>query len=173
MYIKKDITTTAEDYKYVVYFTEYYRKKSNFLLMMLGALLAVVALTMGAVGVYPWWIGIIAAVVFLSIIPIILFRIQKKIKDGVKYGKVTLNTTRTVEFNGTDIHIYGGRTATDVSVRWDKVFAVYELEHCFLIYLTPDSAFCINKSQLLLNEAYEMRNEFIKRLRHRFYKRCK
>ncbi len=173
MYIKKEITTTAQDYKYLVQFTEFYRKKSNFLLMMGGTVLAVASLILGALNIIPLWLGIALAVVFLMTIPFVLLKIRKKIKDGIKYGKVVLNTTRTLELTGAGIKIYGGRTDTNVEAGWNTIFAVYELENCFLLYITHDTAFCINKSQLLLTESYELRSEFIKRLKHRFFKRCK
>ncbi len=173
MYIKKEITTSAEDYKQLVHFTEYRQKKSNIMMIAASCVAAAIVITLTILNIIPPVVGIVAAVIFLSEIPITIIRVNKKVKDGVKYGKVVLNTTRTLEITGMGIRIYGGRTATDVTAKWDTIFAIYELKNCFLLYLTHDSAFCINKSQLLMTDIYEMRKEFIKRLKNRFYKRCK
>ncbi len=172
MYIKKDITTTADDYREIVHFTEFHRKKSNYLIIALSIVLAAAGVLLGVLNVYPIWVGIIIAAVCLMLIPIVFIRINKKVKDGIKYGKVALNATRTLELTPSSINIFGGRTETDVSAKWDTVFAVYELEKSFIIYLTQNSAFCVNKAQLSLNEIYDMRNEFIRRIRNRFFKKC-
>ena len=159
----KEITTTAEDYRTLVKFTEYSLKKSNNILFITMAVLAVASLVIGLGGIIPLYIS--AAVCLLII--------SKKAKDGIKYGKVVLNAKRTFSYDAASVRVFGGRTATDINAQWNTIFKIYEIEKCFIIYFRYNLAFCLPKNQLTPQETLDVRNYFIKKMDGRFVKKCK
>lgn len=170
---RKEIITTAEDYKQLVYFTEFQRKKYPTVIIIIAAVLSVAALVIGLIGIIPLLVSLAICVVCLGVIAFFPLKAVKTANDGIKYGKVALNAKRTLEYDGVSIRIYGGRTNTDINAAWQTVFAIYEINECFLVYITFDKAFCISKSQLTVQEAVDMRNYFAKKMQDRFYLKCK
>ena len=160
----KEITTTAEDYRTLVKFTEYSLKKSNNILFIAMAVLAVASLVIGLAGIIPLYIS--AAVCLLCAI------ISKKAKDGIKYGKVVLNAKRTFSYDAASVRVFGGRTATNINAQWGTIFKIYEIEKCFIIYFRYNLAFCLPKNQLTPQETLDVRNYFIKKMDGRFVKKC-
>ena len=91
----KEITTTAEDYRTLVKFTEYSLKKSNNILFITMAVLAVASLVIGLAGIIPLYISAAVCLLCTAVILADVLIISKKAKDGIKYGKVVLNAKRT------------------------------------------------------------------------------
>lgn len=170
---RKEITTTADDYRQLVFFTEFRQKKLTVPLMLILGLLALTALALGIIGIIPLIAGIAAAAVSAAVIVFFPIKTAKTAKDGIKYGKVSINAKRIFEYDTSGIRIYGGRTGTDINAAWETVFSIHELESCFIIYITFRTAFCVPKSQLTMQETVQLRNYFTKRLQHRFYLHCK
>ncbi len=175
---RKEITTTADDFKRIVLFTEYGRKKINIILIAIFITLAVAGLILGIINIIgsQLIVALIGFGLFLICGVAALFvhlRILKLIKDGVKYGKVTLNEKRIFEYDTEAVKIHGGRKGTDVTALWHTIFAIYELDDCFIIYITYRTAFCVPKNQLSGNESYTLRTYFQKRLQERFYLKTK
>lgn len=169
----KEITTTAEDYRTLVNFTEYSLKKSNNILCIAMAVLAVISLVIGLAGVVPLYISAAVSVLCAAVIITDILLISKKAKDGIKYGKVVLNAKRTFSYDTASIRVFGGRTATDITAPWHTVFKIYEIEKCFIIYFRHDLAFCLPKNQLTPQEILNVRNYFTKKMDGRFIKKCK
>lgn len=170
---RKEIITTAEDYRQLVYFTEFQLKRYPTVIMIIAAALSVAALVIGLIGIIPLLVSLAVCIVCVGVTAFFPLKAAKKAKDGAKYGKVALNAKRTLEYDGVSIRIYGGRTNTDINAPWQTVFAIYELESCFIVYLTFDKAFCISKNQLTVQETVDMRNYFEKKMQERFYLKCK
>lgn len=166
---KKEIITTADDYREIVRFTSYRRKKLTVPIMIAASALAVIILVLGIIGIIPLVAGIIAALVFLGLALYFPLNTAIIVRNGIKDGKVSLNAKRTFEYDTAAIKIYGGRTETDINALWHTVFAIYETERSFLIYVTFDKAFCLCKTQLDGNEVLSLRNYFIKKLGERYY----
>ena len=97
----KEITTTAEDYRTLVKFTEYSLKKSNNILFIAMAVLAVASLVIGLAGIIPLYISAAVCLLCAAVILADVLIISKKAKDGIKYGKVVLNAKRTFSY---DVH---------------------------------------------------------------------
>lgn len=169
----KEITTTADDYRTLVSFTEYTLKKSNNILFIAMAALAVISLVIGLAGIIPLYVSAAVSVICVVVILADVFRISKKAKDGIKYGKVVLNAKRTFSYDAASIRVFGGRTATDINAQWDTIFKIYEVEKCFIIYFRYDLAFCLPKNQLTPQETLNVRNYFVKKMDGRFIKKCK
>lgn len=169
----KEITTTAEDYRTLVKFTEYSLKKSNNILFIAMAVLAVASLVIGLAGLIPLYISAAVSVICVAVILTDIILISKKAKDGIKYGKVVLNAKRTFSYDVASVRVFGGRTATDINAQWDTIFKIYEIEKCFIIYFRHDLAFCLPKNQLTPQEILNVRNYFIKKMDGRFIKKCK
>ena len=166
---KKLITTTAEDYREIVRFTNYKRKKLTVPIMIIASVLAVAALVLGIIGIIPIIAGIIAAIFFVGVVLYFPIKTEITVKNGIKNGKVLINAKRTIEYDTTNLKIYGGRTETDINASWHTIFAIYETERSFLIYITFEKAFCLCKDQLDGNEVYKLRNYFMKKLEERYY----
>lgn len=166
---KKEIITTADDYREIVRFTNYKRKKATIPIMIASAVLAVVALVLGITGIIPLIAGVIAAVILVGVAISFPARTAVAVKNGIKNGKVAINARRTFEYDASCLKIYGGRTGTDINVPWHTIFAIYETERSFLIYITFETTFCLCKSQLDGNEVYNIRNYFMKKLGERYY----
>lgn len=169
----KEITTTAEDYRTLVNFTEYTLKKSNNILFIVMALLSVATLVIGLAGVIPLYISAAVCLICVAVILTDILLISKKAKDGIKYGKVVLNAKRTFSYDTTSVKVFGGRTATDINAQWNTIFKIYEIEKCFIIYFRHDLAFCLPKNQLTPQEILNTRNYFTKKMDGRFIKKCK
>ncbi len=166
---KKVITTTADDYREIVRFTNFRRKKATVPVMIIAAVLAVTSLVLGVIGIIPIIVGIIAAVVFAGVVLYFPISTATTIRNGIKNGKVSINAKRTFEYDTANLKIYGGRTETDINALWHTIFAIYETERSFLIYITFEKAFCLCKDQLDGNEVYKLRNYFMKKLQERYY----
>ena len=95
----KEITTTAEDYRTLVKFTEYSLKKSNNILFITMAVLAVASLVIGLGGIIPLYISAAVCLLCTAVILADVLIISKKAKDGIKYGKVVLNAKRTFSYD--------------------------------------------------------------------------
>ena len=169
----KEITTTAEDYRTLVSFTEYTLKKSNNILCISMAALAVISLIIGLAGIIPLYISGAVSVLCAAVIIVNILLVSKKAKDGIKYGKVVLNAKRTFSYDTTSVRVFGGRTATDINAQWNTIFKIYEIEKCFIIYFRYDLAFCLPKNQLTPQEILNARNYFTKKMDGRFIKKCK
>lgn len=169
----KEITTTAEDYRTLVNFTEYTLKKSNNILCISMAVLAVISLIIGLAGIIPLYISGAVSVLCAAVIIVNILLVSKKAKDGIKYGKVVLNAKRTFSYDTTSVRVFGGRTATDINAQWNTIFKIYEIEKCFIIYFRYDLAFCLPKNQLTPQEILNARNYFTKKMDGRFIKKCK
>ncbi|MBE6881220.1 MAG: YcxB family protein [Ruminococcaceae bacterium] len=166
---KKEVITTADDYREIVRFTNFKRKKATVPIMIAASVLATVALILGIIGVIPIIIGIIAAVTFAGVALYFPLSTAVTVKNGIKNGKVSINAKRTFEYDTANLKIYGGRTETDINALWHTIFAIYETERSFLIYITFEKAFCLCKDQLNGNEVYKLRNYFMKKLEERYY----
>ena len=94
----KEITTTAEDYRTLVKFTEYSLKKSNNILFIAMAVLAVASLVIGLAGIIPLYISaavclLCVAVILTDILLIIqleridIFRTDIRITD---FGRIKI-----------------------------------------------------------------------------------
>ena len=169
----KEITTTAEDYRTLVKFTEYSLKKSNNILFIAMAVLAVASLVIGLTGIIPLYISAAVCLLCVAVILADVLIISKKAKDGIKYGKVVLNAKRTFSYDAASVRVFGGRTATDINAQWATIFKIYEIEKCFIIYFRYNLAFCLPKNQLTPQETLNVRNYFIKKMDGRFIKKCK
>lgn len=169
----KEITTTAEDYRTLVNFTEYTLKKSNNILCITMAVLAVASLIIGLAGIIQLYISCAISTLCAAVILIDVLLVSKKAKDGIKYGKVVLNAKRTFSYDTASIRVFGGRTATDINAEWHTIFKIYEIEKCFIIYFRHDLAFCLPKNQLTPQEILNVRNYFTKKMDSRFIKKCK
>ena len=169
----KEITTTAEDYRTLVSFTEYTLKKSNNILCISMAVLAVISLIIGLAGIIPLYISGAVSILCAAVIIVNILLVSKKAKDGIKYGKVVLNAKRTFSYDTTSVRVFGGRTATDINAQWNTIFKIYEIEKCFIIYFRYDLAFCLPKNQLTPQEILNARNYFTKKMDGRFIKKCK
>lgn len=169
---KKEITTTSEDYKNLVYFTEFKQKPYVIPLMVLFIIIAVAMLAFGLFGILPVYISVPIAAVFALASLFFPYKAKLKAKQGIKNGKVALNAKRTLEYDTTGLKIYGGRTETNINMPWNTMFAIYETDKCFIVYLTFQSAFVIGKSQLTLQEVIDMRNYFEKQMQNRFFLLC-
>ena len=64
----KEITTTAEDYRTLVKFTEYSLKKSNNILFIAMAVLAVASLVIGLAGIIPLYISAAVCLICVAVI---------------------------------------------------------------------------------------------------------
>lgn len=170
---KKEIITTADDYKRLVYFTQFSLKKYPTVVITAASILIIASIIIGIIGIIPILIAAAICAVLFGIIAFFPLFAAKKAKDGIKYGKVAINAKRTFEYDTAGIKIYGGRTETNINAAWNTLFAIYELDDCFIIYITYEAAFIISKSQLTLPEAIQMRNYFEKRMQNRFFLRCK
>ena len=166
---RKEITTTADDYREIVNFTEYKLRKLPVTTMVVAAILAIASVVLGVTGTLPLIAGVASALVCCAAIIFFPVKIRRTIKNGIKWGIVSINAKRTLEFDGATLSISGGRTDTDISVPWHTVFAIYETEKCFFIYLTFQKAYCVQKNQLTPNEILDVRNYFIKKMGNRFY----
>lgn len=169
----KEITTTAEDYRTLVKFTEYSLKKSNNILCIAMAALAVISLVIGLAGIIPLYISGAISILCAAVVLTDALLVSKKAKDGIKYGKVALNAKRTFSYDTTSVKVFGGRTATDINAQWNTIFKIYEIEKCFIIYFRHDLAFCLPKNQLTPQEILNTRNYFTKKMDGRFIKKCK
>ena len=169
----KEITTTADDYRTLVKFTEYSLKKSNNILFIAMAVLAVASLVIGLAGMLPLYVTAALFIICVSVILSDILLISKKAKDGIKYGKVALNAKRTFSYDAASVKVFGGRTATDINAQWNTIFKIYEIENCFIIYFRYDLAFCLPINQLTPQETLNVRNYFIKKMDGRFIKKCK
>ena len=165
----KEITTTAEDYRTLVKFTEYSLKKSNNILFIAMAVLAVASLVIGLAEIIPLYISAAVCLICVAVILTDILLISKKAKDGIKYGKVVLNAS----YDTASVRVFGGRTATDINAQWNTIFKIYEIENCFIIYFRYDLAFCLPKNQLTPQDIMNVRNYFTKKMDGRFIKKCK
>lgn len=77
----KEITTTAEDYRTLVKFTEYSLKKSNNILFITMAVLAVASLVIGLGGIIPLYISAAVCLLCTAVILADVLIISKKAKD--------------------------------------------------------------------------------------------
>ncbi len=166
---RKEIITTADDYREIVRFTEFKRKKSPLIISLIMAVSAVVGVVLAVIGIIPFRASAIIAVICLAVVFFFPIKVSITVKNGIRRGKVLLNAKRLVEIDGAYIKITGGRTDTNVCAPWHTVFSVYETEKCFIIYITYETAFCINKKQLSPNEVLDLRNYFIKKMDTRFH----
>ncbi len=170
---EKEITTTADDYRSIVRFTEYRLKKLPKITMISCFLLCNVAVILGLFGIIPFPYWLIVGALFVLAAAYFPIKVAVTVKNGIKYGKVAINTKRKFSLDTVGIRLVGGRTGTNISAPWETLFAVYEINECFLIYFRHDSVFCIAKNQLTLPQVTELRNHFIKRLGQRFFRLCK
>lgn len=74
----KEITTTAEDYRTLVKFTEYSLKKSNNILFIAMAVLAVASLVIGLAGLIPLYISAAVCLICVAVILADVLIIQRK-----------------------------------------------------------------------------------------------
>ena len=169
----KEITTTAEDYRSLVSFTEFTLKKSNNIICIIAAAVAVAVLVIGLAGLIPLYVSGAVGAVCACVILVTALLVKKKADDGIKYGKVLLNAKRTFRYDTQAVRVFGGRTDTDISFSWNTIFKIYETEKYFFIYFRYDLAYCLPKDQLTMQEALEVRNYFIKKMEGRFVKKCK
>ncbi len=166
---KKLITTTAEDYREIVYFTNFRRKRHTVPIMIISAVVGIILLLLGIIGVIPVFVGIPAFAVCLGVTLFFPINTAVTVKNGIRRGKVSINAKRTVEYDTMNLKIYGGRTETDINASWHTIFAVYETDRSFLIYITYEKAFCLCKSQLNGDEILKIRNYFAKKLGGRYF----
>lgn len=166
---KKLITTTADDYKEIVHFTNFRRKKYTVPIMIISGTVGAILLILGLLGILPVVIGIVGATVCLGITLFFPINNAVTVKNGIRRGKVLINAKRTLEYDTTHLKIYGGRTDTDINALWHTIFAIYETERSFLIYITYEKAFCLCKAQLTADEMMKVREYFIKKLGERYY----
>ncbi len=166
---RKEIITTADDYREIVRFTEFKRKKSPIIISIVMAVIAAISLVLAVLNIIPFLIAGIISVVCVIVILSFPIRVSITVKNGIKRGKVLLNAKRLVEIDGAYIKITGGRTDTNVCTPWHTVFSVYETAECFIIYITHETAFCMQKRQLTANETLDLRNYFIKKMGDRFH----
>ena len=166
---KKLITTTAEDYREIVYFTNFRRKKHTVPIMIISAVVGVILLILGIIGIIPIFIGIPAFVICLGVTLFFPISTAITVKNGIRRGKVLISAKRTVEYDTMNLKIYGGRTDTDINALWHTIFAIYETQRSFLIYITYEKAFCLCKSQLTADEVLKVRQYFVKKLGGRYF----
>ena len=113
----KEITTTAEDYRSLVSFTEFTLKKSNNIICIIAAAVAVAVLVIGLAGLIPLYVSGAVGAVCACVILVTALLVKKKADDGIKYGKVLLNAKRTFSYDTQAVKVVGGRTDTDISFR--------------------------------------------------------
>ncbi|MBQ8932132.1 MAG: YcxB family protein [Ruminiclostridium sp.] len=166
---KKLVTTTAEDYREIVRFTNFKRKKYTVPVMIISAVVGVILLLLGIIGIIPIFVGIPAFVICLGVTLYFPVSTEITVKNGIKRGKVLISAKRTIEFDTMTFKIYGGRTDTDINASWHTIFAVYETDRSFLIYITYEKAFCLCKAQLTSDEVLRLRDNFAKRLDGRYF----
>ena len=166
---KKLITTTAEDYREIVYFTNFRRKKHTIPVMIISGAVGVILLLLGIFGIIPIFIGIPAFIICLGVTLFFPISTAVTVKNGIRRGKVLINAKRTVEYDTMNLKIYGGRTDTDINALWHTIFAIYETQRSFLIYITYEKAFCLCKAQLTADETLKVRQYFAKKLGERYF----
>lgn len=170
MFIRREVTSTAEDYRQLVRFTRYKLAVLPKIIMFIFPVLSLLVILLTVFGVLPLFVGIPLAAVIAGCIIIVPIQ-TKRIEDRTVRNANSLGVTRTIELDTAVMRIYGGRTHTNIEMPWQLMFAVYETDDYFFVYLKQDSVFIISKTGMQLTDIYDMRNEFIKRMQNRYYKK--
>lgn len=167
---KAEITTTPEDIKELVFFTQVIKKWWVRPLMILLMILSVFLLTIGFFNIIPIWSGITVLLLTICYISGCFINVKRLTKQSIRSGTVALSNKRTLTFHNDSLELSGGRTNTYVKKSWDTIYEAFERKNCYIIYITITTAFVIHKSQLDLQQRYELSDCLIKSLGHRYHK---
>ena len=96
----KEITTTAEDYRSLVSFTEFTLKKSNNIICIIAAAVAVAVLVTGLAGLIPLYVSGAVGAVCACVILVTALLVKKKADDGIKYGSAERKKDIQLRYTG-------------------------------------------------------------------------
>ena len=164
--------TSAEDYKALVFFNMYLKKKITFYFMIVAAVLsfaASAAKLAGVVEISDWYFYVCLAFLGLVVLQYGLFLFS--VKQFLKSDQLIVDNTRTITVSESGIEEVGGRANSAGSYQWKVFYNGYETKNYYYLYINTMQAIILPKKEFDQNQNEVLRDLFSKKLGRKFHKR--
>lgn len=165
-------TTTAQDYKKLVFFNMFLKKKLMMFLMPIAAVIslaAVIGKSLGIIEMSDWYYTV--CLVFLGLLVLLLFAFELTVKRFIASDRLVINNERTITISDLGILEEGGIEKSKGEFRWELMFQAFETKHFFYIYINTVQAIILPKRDFRSGEIIEAEKLIEEKLSGRFVKR--
>lgn len=163
--------TTAEDYKALIFFNMFLKKKAMFYFLVIVAIFSLAAIIGRLAGIIPmtdWYFYVCLAFWGLLVLQYILF--EYVVKKFLASDKLVVNTERTMVIKDPGI-IVDDKENSFASYKWDTFFIAYDTKKYFFLYINTAMALILAKRDFNDEEIRVLEALFKEKLGKKFRKR--
>ena len=163
--------TTAADYKTLIFFNMFLKKKATFYATIVVAILSLAAIIGRLAGIIPmadWYFYVCIAFWGLLLLQYILF--EYVVRRFLASDKLVINSDRTTVIDDAGI-IENDQEKSIVVYEWDKFYLAYETKKYFFLYINIAMALILPKRDFQTEEIPMLEKLIQEKLGKKFHKR--
>lgn len=164
--------TTADDYKALIFFNMFLKKKAALYLMIAVAILSLGAIIGRIIGMIPmadWYFYVCIGYWGLLVLNYVVY--QFAVRRFLASDKLVINSERTVTIDETGIASKDEKAGDFAFYQWDKFYKAYETKKYFFLYLNTAMALVFAKNEFGSEELPVMEKLVRDNLGNKFTKR--
>ncbi|MEL7654755.1 MAG: YcxB family protein [Bacillota bacterium] len=164
--------TTAQDYKKLVFFNTFLKKKLMVFLMPIGAVIslaAVIGKSIGKVEISDWYYYVCLSFLWLLVLLYVVFIFS--VKRFLASDRIIIDDEITVTINETGVMQEGRKAKSAGEFQWDMFYQSYETKHYFYLYINTLQAIILPKRDFSGTEIAAVEKLIKEKLGRRFIKR--
>lgn len=166
------LKTTAQDFKSLIFFNMFLKKRIMAFLLPIAAVLsagAVIGKYTGMIEVKDWYFFVCLAFLGLIVLQFVLF--EYSVKRFLKSDQLVVDNERTVTISETGVTEEGGKENSSGIFQWDVFYCVYETKKYFYLYINTMQAVILPKRVFTKEEVIVLENLIKEKMGRNFYKR--
>lgn len=163
--------TTAEDYKALIFFNMFLKKKATFYTMIVVAVLSLAAIIGRLAGIIPmadWYFFVCIAFWGLLVLQYILF--EYVVKRFLASDRMVVNIERTMVIDESSITVDDTEKSFAV-YEWSKLFVAYETKKFYFLYINTAMALILPKRDFSAEEMLVLEKLIKEKLGKKFHQR--
>ncbi len=163
---------TAEDYRRMVFFHIFLRKRIMLYFLIFAGVVSIAAVfakLSGLSAVADWYFYVCLG--FLGLILLQYFVYRFSVKRFITSDKVVIDNERSVAIDDSEIAVEGGKENSSATYRWEMFYSAYETKKYFYLYINTVQAVILPKRDFRTEELPVLETLIREKLGAKFYKR--
>jgi len=164
--------TTAKDYKKLVFFNTFLKKKIMMILTPVAGVISIAAIigkSTGTIEISDWYYYVCLALLALIVLQYILY--ESSVKKFLKSDSLVVENERTVTVSESGIAEEGGIEKSSGEFQWEVFYQVFETKQYFYLYINTVQAIILPKRDFSGEQIDTLRSLLQANLENRFQKR--
>ncbi len=164
--------TTADDYKALIFFNMFLKKKAALYLMIAVAVLSLGAIIGRITGMIPmadWYF--IVCIAYWGLLVLNYFVFRSAVRRFLASDKLVINSERTMTIDETGITVDAKQEEGFAVYKWDKLYTAYGTKKYYFLYINTAMALILSKRDFRAEDIPVLENLIRDNMGSKFKKR--